>query len=164
MQTDTGAEPPSIELQHAAPGEYRPTDERLRQWVAVGLAGKDQGVTLRIVPPEEIRALNHRYRERDKVTNVLSFPSDYPPELGLPYLGDIAICAEVVNREAAEQGKQRDDHWAHMVIHGTLHLCGYDHIDTHEAEQMESREIALLATLNIDNPYEIEPSTRVDHD
>jgi probable rRNA maturation factor len=105
-------------------------------------------VTLRIVGPAESRALNRRYRKKDKPTNVLSFPYDDP---GL--LGDIVICAAVVNREAREQGKRREAHWAHMVVHGVLHLLGFDHIRPADAKVMERRERAILARLSFPDPY-----------
>jgi len=110
-------------------------------------------VSVRIVDAEEGRALNARWRERDRPTNVLSFPADLPPELELPLLGDLVLCAPVVLREAAEQGKRVEDHWAHLVIHGVLHLLGMDHQDDAEAEEMEQREREILAALGIDDPY-----------
>ena len=110
-------------------------------------------VSVRIVDAEEGRALNQRWRERDRPTNVLSFPADLPPELELPLLGDLVLCAPVVLREAAEQGKRAEDHWAHLVIHGVLHLLGMDHQDDAEAEEMEQREREILATLGIGDPY-----------
>jgi probable rRNA maturation factor len=108
---------------------------------------------VRIVGPEEIRALNRDYRGKDKPTNVLSFPADIPDHIDLPLLGDLIVCADVVRNEAAEQHKSTQDHWAHMVIHGTLHLLGFDHIDDDEAQEMELLEISILQQLGIDNPY-----------
>lgn len=110
-------------------------------------------MSVRIVDAEEGRALNQRWRERDRPTNVLSFPADLPPELELPLLGDLVLCAPVVLREAAEQGKRVEDHWAHLVIHGVLHLLGMDHQDDAEAEEMEQREREILAALGIGDPY-----------
>jgi probable rRNA maturation factor len=110
-------------------------------------------VAIRIVDADEGRALNLQYRGRDYATNVLSFPADLPPGLNLPLIGDLVICAPVVAREAAEQGKKPADHWAHLTIHGTLHLLGYDHIEEAEAEAMEGLETRVLAGLGIADPY-----------
>ncbi|MCB1757554.1 MAG: rRNA maturation RNase YbeY, partial [Gammaproteobacteria bacterium] len=105
------------------------------------------------VDEQEIQSLNATYRDKNQVTNVLSFPADYPPEISLPYLGDILICAAVVNTEAVEQGKPAEAHWAHMVIHGVLHLRGYDHIEEEDAERMERLETELLGELGFSDPY-----------
>jgi probable rRNA maturation factor len=110
-------------------------------------------MTIRVVDEDEIRQLNRDYRGKDYATNVLSFESDLPPELDIPLLGDIIICPAVVQREAAEQCKTLDAHWAHMVIHGTLHLQGYDHIEDSEAEAMEALEIAIMQQLGYADPY-----------
>ena len=103
---------------------------------------------------DEVHELNREWRGKDKPTNVLSFPFEAPPGVDIPLLGDIIICAAVVEHEASEQGKALEAHWAHMVIHGTLHLLGYDHIEEGEAEEMEGLEIRLLAGLGYANPYE----------
>jgi probable rRNA maturation factor len=97
--------------------------------------------------------LNDRYRGKPEPTNVLSFPAALPDDLDLPLLGDIVICAPVVHAEAAQQGKNISAHWAHMTVHGTLHLLGYDHIDDAEAATMEALETAILDQLHYDNPY-----------
>lgn len=133
-----------------------PDDALFVRWVGAALAGLRQQaeVSIRIVSPVESAELNAQYRQKDKATNVLSFPSDLPENCQPPLLGDLAICAEVVEREAQEQDKTGEAHWAHMVVHGTLHLLGFDHIEDDEAEAMESREIAILQTLGFANPYE----------
>jgi probable rRNA maturation factor len=133
-----------------------PDEARFEAWVNQVLAGRldEAQLTIRITDEAEMRELNATYRGKDKPTNVLSFPFEAPPGLALPLLGDIIICAQVVADEAAEQDKPLEAHWAHMVIHGTLHLLGYDHIEEDEAVAMEGLEIELLAGLGYANPYE----------
>ena len=133
-----------------------PDDADFMRWIEAALDGErdEAEVSLRIVDADEITALNHQYRGKNYATNVLSFPADLPDAVELPLLGDIVICAEVVEREATEQHKTSAAHWAHMVVHGTLHLLGYDHIEDDEAEIMENREIDILHALNFSNPYE----------
>lgn len=136
-----------------APG--LPSEPQLESWLAATL-GKERDeteLTVRLVDEAESRELNRDYRGKDKSTNVLSFPFEAPPGIELPLLGDLVICRQVVEREASEQHKPLEAHWAHMVIHGCLHLLGFDHIKDDEAEIMEAREIAILATLGITNPY-----------
>ena len=110
-------------------------------------------VTVRIVDEAESNELNLTYRGKDKPTNVLSFPFEAPPGLELPLLGDLVICRQVVEREAEEQGKPLMAHWAHMVVHGSLHLLGYDHIDDEEAEEMEQLERDIMQELGFADPY-----------
>jgi len=132
-----------------------PSFEDFSRWVHVALPtiGDDFEVTVRLVDEEESHALNKEYRGKDKSTNVLSFPFEAPMELDVPLLGDLVICTQVVNREAKEQHKPLLDHWAHLTIHGILHLRGYDHIDDDEADEMEALEVQLLASLDIPDPY-----------
>jgi probable rRNA maturation factor len=150
-----------LDLQNAlSPDESErlavPAEAQFDSWVRRVLAGRldEVQLTIRITDESEIRELNATYRGKDKPTNVLSFPFEAPPGVELPLLGDIIICAQVVAAEAQAQGKPLEAHWAHMVIHGTLHLLGYDHIDEAEAEQMEGLEIELLTGLGYANPYE----------
>ncbi|MCO4314811.1 rRNA maturation RNase YbeY [Pectobacterium versatile] len=110
-------------------------------------------VTIRIVDEAESRDLNNTYRGKDKPTNVLSFPFEAPPEVELPLLGDLIICRQVVEREAAEQEKTVEEHWAHMVVHGSLHLLGYDHIEDSEAEEMEALETEIMQGMGYADPY-----------
>ena len=127
-----------------------PEDAALRRWCELALRQRsaDSEMTIRLVDEAEGRELNHTYRHKDYATNVLSFPADVPDDLlDIPLLGDLVICVAVVEREAAEQGKSLEAHWAHLVIHGCLHLLGYDHIEDEEAEEMESLERELLAEL-----------------
>jgi len=125
-------------------------------------AGEPLELAIRLVGEDESRALNHDYRGKDKPTNVLSFPADLPEmvlsELDERPLGDLVICAPVVAREAGEQGKALAAHWAHMTVHGLLHLLGHDHIEAVDAAVMEPLEIAVLARLGWDNPYDDEPA------
>ena len=139
-----------LDLQIACdPAPGLPSQAQLQSWAR----RNDAELSIRLVDEAESQTLNRDYRGKDKPTNVLSFPADLPPELELPLLGDLVVCRQVVEREAEEQHKAPHDHWAHMIIHGTLHLLGFDHIDDGEAEVMEALEIALLGQLGIDNPY-----------
>jgi probable rRNA maturation factor len=129
---------------------------KFRHWARSALAGRrrDAELSIRIVDAAESQALNRRYRGKDKPTNVLAFPAELPPELELPLLGDLVICRDVVEAEAAEQHKPLAAHWAHMVVHGTLHLVGFDHESDEEAEAMERLETEVLAELGWPNPYQ----------
>lgn len=144
-----------LDLQIACEAANLPSEAQVMLWAKTALQGQrsEAELSIRLVDEDESAELNMQYRQKSGPTNVLSFPADLPPELELPLLGDLAICKQVVEREAKEQHKACLDHWAHMVIHGTLHLLGYDHIADDEAEEMETLEIALLKTLNISNPY-----------
>ncbi|PRB74530.1 rRNA maturation RNase YbeY [Pseudomonas sp. MYb185] len=143
-----------VDIQRASEAPDQPDDDSLIRWAALALRDKpDHELTIRLVDANESQALNSEYRHKDYPTNVLSFPADLPPELNIPLLGDLVICVPVVNREAAEQGKPREAHWAHMVIHGCLHLLGHDHIEDADAEAMEQLERQLLAELGIADPY-----------
>ena len=138
-----------------------PSRQRLRRWVSVALTGEcEQAViAIRIVDEQESQLLNGQWRGKQKPTNVLSFPMALPEGLGDGFLGDLVVCAPVVMREAIEQEKPLEAHWAHMIIHGVLHLLGYDHEADEDAEQMESREIFLLASLGFSDPYAVLPVT-----
>ena len=114
----------------------------------------DQEFTARFVGIEESQALNLQFRGKDKPTNVLSFPFESPPGIEMPLLGDSVICAPVISQEAAEQNKPVAFHYAHMLVHGILHLLGYDHIEDTQADEMEALEIRILAELGIDDPYQ----------
>ena len=127
-------------------------------WVDLALAQAcdsigPQQLTVRIVSQEEISHLNQTYRHKLGPTNVLSFPADIPHELGISLLGDIVICAAVVCREAREQNKPLYHHWTHMVVHGVLHLLGYDHVNSEEAMRMEALEKDILSRVEIPDPY-----------
>lgn len=136
-----------------------PASTSFRRWVEAALAGhaRDAELAIRIVGEDEGRAFNRDFRGKDYATNVLSFPAELPeglPErLRPPLLGDLVICAPVVAREAGQQGKTRNAHYAHLTVHGVLHLLGHDHQDDAEAEAMEAREREILAALRIEDPY-----------
>ncbi len=137
-----------------------PSHEAMQKWAKQALEnGGDTEVSLRIVSTEESQQLNNDYRGKDKPTNVLSFPMDMPEELmkemHVTLLGDLVICAQVVAEEAVQQEKTNDAHWAHMLVHGMLHLQGFDHIENEEAEKMELKEIKILKQLGFDNPYKL---------
>ncbi|MDP9197703.1 MAG: rRNA maturation RNase YbeY [Pseudomonadota bacterium] len=123
----------------------------MRAWAALVAGDRDAELGIRVVGSGESGALNRRWRGRAGATNVLSFPAARTP--GRRQLGDIVVCAPVVAREAREQGKALRAHWAHMIVHGTLHLLGFDHVRTADARRMERRERALLARLGIKDPY-----------
>ena len=144
----------TIDLDNASQNTI-PSVEDIEQWVgsAVGTSKENVELSIRVTDREEISELNKTYRNKDGATNVLSFPAELPAELELPLLGDLVICAPVVEDEAKQQGKTLQAHWAHMIIHGTLHLLGYDHIDDSDAEIMENLEIKLLTSLEFPNPY-----------
>lgn len=132
-----------------------PAVEAIAGWARAALAGEREHseLSIRVVDAEEGKALNLEYRGKAYPTNVLSFPAEIPAYVELPLLGDIVICAPVVADEAAGQGKSIDAHWAHLVVHGVLHLLGYDHTEDSEAELMEARERAILEVLGFTDPY-----------
>lgn len=145
-----------VDLQVAVKGKDLPELDRVSKWIDTVLSNQEldeQELTVRIVSSEESQSLNHQYRQKDKPTNVLSFPFEAPPGIEINLLGDLVICADLVEREANEQNKAVFDHWAHLVVHGTLHLLGFDHENEQEAQQMEQLEVELLAKLGIDDPY-----------
>jgi probable rRNA maturation factor len=139
-----------LAVQFASEADDLPTRAQVRRWVTAALEHSAE-ITVRIVDAEEAQALNQDYRQKGYVPNVLTFEYGEisPGVLG----GDVVICAPVVEREAREQGKPLKDHYAHMTVHGVLHLQGYDHLDPAEAEAMESREAAILKQFRIPNPY-----------
>jgi probable rRNA maturation factor len=147
--------PLELDIQRPFNGPEVPDDELFRQWAEMALAESANALlNIRIVDMDEGRDLNRRWRGRDSATNVLSFPASIPSS-GVRILGDIVLCAPVVAREATEQGKPVEHHWAHLTVHGLLHLLGFDHTTAAQAEVMESREIELLDRLGIPNPYDL---------
>jgi len=135
-----------------------PSHEQFQQWVEAALkqVPEECELSIRLVDSEESAELNSTYRGKTGPTNVLSFPFDSPVPMEPRLLGDLIICTPIVEKEAKEQGKELQHHWAHLVVHGCLHLLGYDHIEDDEAEIMEELEKKILLTLDIDNPYQEE--------
>ena len=145
--------PLSIDLQLAYPAAGIPSAEEFKRWADSALQQPQGELTIRVVDKSESQELNRKYRGKDKPTNVLSFPFEAPEHLPYHYLGDLVICAPVVLAEAREQGKPVTSHWAHMVIHGMLHLHGYDHQDQAHAEEMEQLERQIMNDLGYPDPY-----------
>jgi probable rRNA maturation factor len=143
-----------IELQNASASTLLPGEEDLTQWAQAATQRDEAEIVIRVVDEEESAELNGQYRGKPYATNVLSFPFEAPPGMESEILGDLLICAPVVEREAKEQGKALQAHWAHMVVHAVLHLQGYDHLSDSEADIMEAEEIAILSRLGFPNPYE----------
>lgn len=146
-----------IDIESNSRSRRIPATELLESWITAALNSQqleEAEVSLYIVDEDESQELNAEYRGKDKPTNVLSFPADIPEEVGIPLLGDLVVCAPVVEREAQEQGKTLDAHWAHMLIHGSLHLLGYDHVLDDEAEVMEALETEIITGLGFPAPYQ----------
>jgi probable rRNA maturation factor len=145
----------AVDVQYALTAEGIPEEDAIRQWVLLALPEqkKDSELTVRVVDEAEMTALNRQFRGKDGATNVLSFPFEAVGGVASGLLGDVVICAPVVASEAIAQDKPLHAHWAHMVIHGVLHLLGYDHHGEEDAQEMEAREAQLLASLGYANPY-----------
>ncbi len=150
----------TVDLQIASAHTALPSLQQCQQWIkaATTAVARSCELTIRFVDEPEMTALNHQYRGQNKSTNVLSFPYECLEGVDDYTLGDIIICAPVIVREAFAQHKSELDHFAHMVIHGALHVQGYDHETAIEAERMENLEIALLKSFGIDNPYKEDKS------
>jgi probable rRNA maturation factor len=145
----------AVDVQLAAEGDSVPSVEQLTGWARAAWrdGARDGEVVVRVTGEAESRRLNHEYRGQDKPTNVLSFPFDPIPHVDLAHVGDLVICAPVVAHEAREQGKQPAAHWAHIVVHGMLHLQGYDHETDAQAGEMETLETDILNGLGYPAPY-----------
>lgn len=148
----------TVELQNASlDQDGLPSEETLETWAqkALEIGGRtaDAELTVRLVEPQEIQSLNALYRHIDRPTNILSFPFECPEEVELPLIGDLIVCMQVLRREAEEQGKSVDEHFAHLIVHGCLHLIGYDHIEPQDAQIMEPLEVKAVMALGYDNPY-----------
>lgn len=144
-----------LDIQLASDFAEIPSAEMMQIWVDAVLKDSEQDseIVVRLVDEPESAALNTQYRHKSGPTNVLSFPFEAPEGFEMDLLGDLVICAPLLAQEASQQKKALFDHWAHILIHGVLHLVGYDHLQDDEAEEMEALEIKILSTLNIDNPY-----------
>lgn len=144
-----------VGVSYALPRAGLPSAVSFRRWVAAALQGRilRADLAVRLVDEREGRALNLHYRGQDHATNVLSFPADLPHGVTLPLLGDIVLCAPVIAREARAQGKPLNAHYAHLTVHGVLHLLGFEHGKRRDAEVMELLEREILATLGLPDPY-----------
>lgn len=144
------------EVQYVSTVACLPKQAQFQQWaeMAIGAVTSDVELLIRVVDREESALLNQQYRQKSGPTNVLSFSVQIPEEVAIDLLGDLVICAPVIAEEAIAQNIYSDDHWAHIVVHGVLHLLGHDHIEAAQAQQMEAKEISLLKQLNIKNPYD----------
>jgi len=143
-----------IEVQNATSLTPVPSSQQFERWASAALRKHgDAEVLIRLVDRQESRRLNDQYRHENNATNVLSFPADLPEEVGLALLGDIIICAPIVVEEARDQHKTAEAHWAHLTIHGILHLLGHDHQAEEEASEMESLETRILQSLGFPDPY-----------
>ncbi|NLS14183.1 rRNA maturation RNase YbeY [Vibrio sp. SM6] len=148
-----------LDLQIATENEHGlPSDTELQHWLDTTILPfqPEAEVTIRIVDETESHQLNRDYRGKDKPTNVLSFPFEAPPGLELDLLGDLIICRQVVEQEAQDQHKPLNAHWAHMVVHGSLHLLGYDHIEDSDADEMEALETEIMQSMGFEDPYSAE--------
>jgi len=147
----------TVDFQVIFKSPEQPNQQKIQYWIDTVLENleEDTEIVVRIVDEQESAQLNEYYRHRTGATNILSFPFEAPDIEGFTseLLGDLVICAPVLQREAIEQQKNISDHWAHIIVHGVLHLLGYDHIEETDAEEMENKEIAILKKMNINNPY-----------
>ena len=151
-----------LDLQNAVDSKELPESKKIALWIETTLTAakaefENPEMTIRVVSSEESQQLNSEYRNKEKPTNVLSFPFEAPEMIPVEdlgeFLGDLVICEKIVQQEAKEQKKSLESHWAHMVVHGVFHLLGFDHIDDQEAEEMEGLEVIVLSELGFDNPY-----------
>ncbi|WP_196139468.1 rRNA maturation RNase YbeY [Aliikangiella sp. G2MR2-5] len=148
-----------VEIQNPENFTDIPESAKINEWIGCALQHADYSsdeaeLTVRVVGEAESQQLNSQYRGKNKPTNVLSFPFEAPFEIETCLLGDLVICQPILVAEAKEQGKAEQSHWAHLIVHGTLHLLGYDHIDDEEAEAMECLETTILQSLKFEDPYQ----------
>ncbi len=145
-----------LDFQIVSKSRKLPAQALFKKWVDAVLQdeSQDSEIVIRIVDEQEMIQFNEQYRDKKGSTNILSFPFDPPKGVDSDLLGDLLICAQVIEAESKQQNKQLEHHWAHMIVHGVLHLIGYNHIDALEAAEMELLEIKILRSIQIDNPYE----------
>ena len=145
----------NVDIENVSSYEDIPDQKCFHRWVSASLSNykKSAEVAIKIINEAESAKLNYRFRKKNCATNILSFPADLPKSLNFPLLGDLAVCVQVVMREAIEQNKEINAHWAHMIVHGSLHLIGYDHEDDLAAKNMEALEIKILGDLDFPSPY-----------
>ncbi len=145
-----------LDIQIISQSKQLPDQEQFQYWVDAVLKdeSEDAEVVIRIVDEAEMIQFNEQYRDKKSSTNILSFPFEVPEGVDSNLLGDILVCAPVVEKEAHQQHKELDHHWAHMIVHGVLHLLGYDHVNDQDAEEMEMLEVKILKKIKIKNPYE----------
>jgi probable rRNA maturation factor len=145
----------NVDVENVSSYEDIPDQTCFHQWVSASLSNYKNSaeVAIRIINEDESAKLNYQFRKKNYATNILSFPADLPKSLNLSLLGDLAVCVQVVIREAIEQNKEINAHWAHIIVHGSLHLIGYDHEDDLAAKNMEALEIKILGDLNFPSPY-----------
>lgn len=145
-----------LEFQLESKSNQLPAQSLFKKWIDAVLKDTTQNseIVIRVIDEDEMMLFNEQYRGKEGATNILSFPFDPPDEVDSDLLGDLLVCAPVVEKEAQQQNKELEHHWAHMVVHGVLHLIGYDHINDVDAEEMERLEKKILESIKIDNPYE----------
>lgn len=146
----------TLELQIVSESLLIPTQTQFQLWIDTVLKNIDDDIELvvRVIDEPEMIQYNEQYRHKQGATNILSFPFEVPDGIDSHLLGDLLVCAAVLEKESTEQNKSLADHWAHIIMHGVLHLLGYDHVNDDDAEEMELLEIQFLQTININNPYE----------
>lgn len=145
-----------VEIQSVSQSAQLPSQQQFQYWIDAVLSDSSQNseIVIRIIDEVEMIQFNEQYRDKKGTTNILSFPFDVPDGVESNLLGDLLVCAPIVEKEALIQHKKIEHHWAHMIVHGVLHLLGYDHIENEEAEEMEVLEIKILKKIKIKNPYE----------
>ncbi|MEE9338773.1 MAG: rRNA maturation RNase YbeY [Methylococcaceae bacterium] len=145
-----------VEIQSVSQSGQLPSQEQFQYWIDAVLSNstQDSEIVIRIIDESEMIQFNEQYRGKKGATNILSFPFDVPDGIASNLLGDLLVCAPIVEKEAQAQQKKIEHHWAHLIVHGLLHLLGYDHIENEEAEKMEALEIKILKKIKIKNPYE----------